>query len=115
MSVPCSGAMARPISVGNSSTVSIASSRTTAYGGLLLVGAGIVHRTDVVIVQAHQADRLPQPFDEQGFAGFQVIEVGDDFKGHGYFFLPLAARRGAGWLPRTSIQPLRTRLRITGC
>ena len=35
MSVPCSGAMARPISVGNSSTVSIASSRSTASGGLL--------------------------------------------------------------------------------
>ena len=35
MSVPCSGAMARPISVGNSSTVSFASSRRTASGGLL--------------------------------------------------------------------------------
>src|SRR5439155_235583 len=81
---------------------------------LLLVGAGVVHRADVVVVQAHQADRLPQALDEQGFARLEVIEVGDDFKGHDYF-LPLAARRGAGWLPRTSIQPLRTLVRITGC
>ena len=35
ISVPCSGAMARPVSVGNSSAVSFASSRRTASGGLL--------------------------------------------------------------------------------
>src|SRR5450432_3416900 len=82
--------------------------------GLLLVSAGVVHRTDVVVVQAHQADRLSQLLDEQGFARLQVVEVGDDDKGHDYF-LPSVRRRGAGWLPRTSIQPLRTRVRITGC
>src|SRR5450755_2591726 len=82
--------------------------------GLLLVGACVVHRPDVVVVQADQADRFLQPLDEEGFAGLQVVEVGDDDIGHDYF-LPLAARRGAGWGPRTSIQPLRTRVRITGC
>ena len=35
MSVPCSGAMARPVSFGNRSAVSFASSRSTASGGLL--------------------------------------------------------------------------------
>src|ERR1017187_7079527 len=76
--------------------------------GLLLVSAGVVHRTDVVVVQAHQADRLSQPLHEQGFARLQVVEVGDDDKSHDYF-LPLTGRRRAGWLPRTSIQPFRSR------
>ena len=35
MSVPCSGAICRPVSFGNSSAVSLASSRRTASGGLL--------------------------------------------------------------------------------
>ncbi len=35
ISVPCSGAMARLVSFGNSSAVSLASSRRTASGGLL--------------------------------------------------------------------------------
>ena len=35
MSVPCSGAIARLVSFGNSSAVSFASSRRTASGGLL--------------------------------------------------------------------------------
>src|SRR5580693_7498973 len=82
--------------------------------GLLLVSTGVVHGTDVVVVQPHQADRLTKLLDEQGFARLQIVEVGNDDKGHDYF-LPLTGRRGAGWLPRTSIQPLRTRVRITGC
>jgi len=35
ISVPCSGAMARPVSFGNRSAVSFASSRSTGSGGLL--------------------------------------------------------------------------------
>src|ERR1700759_4313183 len=81
---------------------------------LLLMGTGVVHGPDVLPVQADQADRLLQPLDEQGLALIQVVEVGDDDKSHGYF-LPVARRREAGWLPRTSIQPLRVRVRITGC
>src|ERR1700760_1258174 len=81
---------------------------------LLLMGTGVVHGPDVFTVQADQADRLLQPLDEQGLTLIQVVEVGDDDKSHGYF-LPVARRREAGWLPRTSIQPLRVRVRITGC
>src|SRR5262249_16610864 len=81
---------------------------------LLLVSAGVVDRADVVLLQHHQADRLAQALDPQGFARLEGVEVGDDFVGPCYF-LPLALRPGAGWLPRSSIPPPLTRVRIPGC
>ena len=35
--------------------------------GLLLVSAGVVHCTDVVVVQAHQADRLSKLLDDTDY------------------------------------------------
>jgi hypothetical protein len=82
--------------------------------GLLLVGAGVVDRPDVVIIEADEADRFAQLLNEHGVADLQVVEVGDDDERHGYV-LSCAGRLGAGWLPRTSIQPLRIRVGSTGC
>src|SRR5947207_11270891 len=82
--------------------------------GLLLVGAGVVDRPDVVIIEADEADRLAELVDQQGVTHLEVVEVRDDYERHGYV-LSVAGRRGAGWLPRTSIQPLRIRVRSTGC
>src|SRR5215469_6411471 len=81
--------------------------------GLLLMGAGVVDGPDVVIIEADEADRLAEIVNQHGVADFQVIEVRDGYEGH-CCVLPLAVRRGAGWLPRTSIQPLRTRVGSTG-
>src|SRR6266496_2365545 len=82
--------------------------------GLLLVGAGVVDRPDVVIIEADEADRFAQLVNEHGVADLQVIKVRYDDERHGCV-LPFAGRRGAGWLPRTSIQPLRIRVGSTGC
>src|SRR5712671_5337887 len=82
--------------------------------GLLLVGAGVVDRPDVVIIEADEADRFAQLFNEHGVADLQVVEVRDGDERHGCV-LSFAGRRGAGWLPRTSIQPLRIRVGSTGC
>src|SRR5215469_3424291 len=78
------------------------------------MGAGVVDRPDVVIFEADQADRLAEVLDEHGVADLQVVEVSDGYERHGYV-LPGAGRRGAGWLPRSSIQPLRIRVGSTGC
>src|SRR5215831_4435700 len=78
------------------------------------MGAGVVDRPDVVIIEADQADRRAEILDEHGIADLQVVEVRDGYERHGYV-LPGAGRRGAGWLPRTSIQPLRIRVGSTGC
>src|SRR5215831_18927589 len=78
------------------------------------MGAGVVDRPDVVIIEADQADRLAEVLDEHGVADLQVVEISDGYERHGYV-LPDAGRRGAGWLPRSSIQPLRIRVGSTGC
>ena len=51
--------------------------------GLLLVGAGVVDRPDVVIIEADEADRLAELVDEQGVSHLEVVEVRDDYERHG--------------------------------
>src|ERR1700726_4052115 len=81
---------------------------------LLLVGAGVVDRSDVVVIEADEADRFAQVVNKHRVADLEVVEVRDGYECHGCV-LPFAGRRGAGWLPRTSIQPLRIRVGSTGC
>jgi hypothetical protein len=50
---------------------------------LLLVGAGVVDRPDVVVIEADQADRLAEVVDEHGVADLQVVEVRDGYERHG--------------------------------
>src|SRR5215472_16655440 len=82
--------------------------------GLLLVGAGVVDRPDIVIVEADAADRFAQLVNAHGAAALQVVEICDDYERHG-LVLPVAGRRGAGWLPRTSNKPLRSWIGNTNC
>jgi len=51
--------------------------------GLLLVGAGVVDRPDIVIIEADEADRFAQLVNEHGVADLQVVEVRDDDERHG--------------------------------
>jgi hypothetical protein len=47
---------------------------------LLLVGAGVVDRPDVVIVEADEADRFAEILNQHGVADLQVIEVRDNYE-----------------------------------
>src|SRR5262249_691107 len=82
--------------------------------GLLLVGAGVVDRPDIVIVEADEADPFAHLVNEHGVPDLHVVQIPAYYERHARV-LPLAGRGGAGWLRRTLIQPLRIRVGSTGC
>jgi hypothetical protein len=50
--------------------------------GLLLVGAGVVDRPDIVVVEANEAYRFAELLNEHGVADVEVVQVRDDDEGH---------------------------------